>query len=64
MGPKTEGREGERERERERESKGKTEKQSERAEDSLSVFFAAEESSPVALKGGIILSSKQTFGYS
>lgn len=48
----------------ERESKGKTEKQSKRAEDSLSVFFAAEESSPVALKRGIILSSKQTFGYS
>lgn len=51
-------------REWERERKGKQKKQSKRAEDPLSVFFVAEESSPVALKRGIILSSKQTFGYS
>lgn len=49
---------------RERGSKAKREKQSGREEDPLSVFFVAEELSPVALKGGIILSSKQTFGYS
>ena len=55
-GTKTEG--------SETESKEKWEKQSKRAEDPLSVFFVAEESSPVALKRGIILSSKQTFGYS